>query len=68
MTAPRHISTCIDEWLDGCPFNRSDAVMAIRQELEMAARTTPTKREPATVQEVLQRHAGGDQGEMGRTA
>jgi hypothetical protein len=50
------------------PFNRSDAVMAIRQELEMAARTTPTKREPATVQEVLERHAGGEQGEMGRTA
>ena len=32
MRGPRHISTCVDEWLDGCPFNLDDALAAIRDE------------------------------------
>lgn len=35
MNAPRHISKCIDEWLDGCPFNQPDAIQAAREELDM---------------------------------
>lgn len=38
MRTPRHISTCIDEWLDGCPFNQPEALTAIRQELDMHTR------------------------------
>lgn len=32
MSEPRHISACINEWLDGCPFNLPDALEAIRDE------------------------------------
>jgi hypothetical protein len=35
MTTPRHVSTCITEWLDGCPFNLPDALTAIREEYAM---------------------------------
>jgi hypothetical protein len=35
MNAPRHVSTCITEWLDSCPFNLPDALDAIREEYDM---------------------------------
>jgi hypothetical protein len=40
MNAPRHVSTCITEWLDSCPFNLPDALDAIREEYAMS--TNPT--------------------------
>lgn len=42
---PRHISRCIDEWLDGCPFNQPDATQAAREELDMHATNEPTNEE-----------------------
>ncbi|MET0884932.1 MAG: hypothetical protein ABWX92_00655 [Mycetocola sp.] len=35
MRGTKHISTCIDEWLDTCPFNLPDALEAIREEYAM---------------------------------
>lgn len=40
MNPSKHISTCISEWLDGCPFNQPDAVKAIREELDMTTAAT----------------------------
>lgn len=38
MSEPRHVSKCIDEWLDEyqerCPFNLADALAAIRDEMK----------------------------------
>lgn len=59
MTEPRHINTCIDEWLTGCPFNLPDALVAIREELEMeatAAREAVVKKEPRDMGDVLGAH------------
>lgn len=57
MSEPRHISRCVNEWLDGCPFNLPDVIVAIRDELATAEREAKTKREAAPVEQVLARHS-----------
>lgn len=61
MRGPRHVSTCVNEWLDNCPFNLPDALAAIREELDMQSATAAKEaaekaREVAPVDEVLARH------------
>jgi hypothetical protein len=70
MNTPRHISRCIDEWLDGCPFNQPDAVKAIREELGMTAakKAAEKEREITPVDEVLRRHSSGNDNETRKTA